>query len=132
MTVTSKKTKYLTILVLAILHVIVLANGILVGTVEAWDSSIAAIGVAASIVSITMAFFMFSLNHPLANCIALETTADLFSCICTTVFAMHTLLAIEISPTVQILLRFLILTPNIAAQIHLFFTASAIIEGDGQ
>lgn len=88
--------------------------------VEQVDILIAVLGVAASIVALSMAAFMFSINHKLARCFALETIADVFAASCTTIFAIYTTMGWELYPLEKTILRALILIPQFITQIHMF------------
>lgn len=113
---------------IGVLHVVVIAVAISIGTVAAWDALIAAIGIAASFMSIAMGVFMWRIDHKLAKCVALETIADVFAAGCTTVFAFHTYYGIPVDTGLQVLLRLLILGSAVTAQVHLFNTVKHIVE----
>lgn len=96
--------------------------------IQQLDVLIAILGIAASTVALSMAAFMFSINHKLARCFAIEAIADVFASSCTTIFALHTTMEWEISSSKQIILRLLILVPQFVTQIHMFLVIKDILK----
>jgi len=96
-------------------------------SIDKIDFLIAVFGIAACTVALSMSAFMFSINHKLARCFAIETIADVFASACTTVFALHTTMGWDLNSITQIILRMLILIPQFVAQIHMFLVIKDIL-----
>ena len=114
--------------VIVLLHVLVVLCALTIGSYEAWDAAIAALGIAASILAVGMGWFMWKVDHALAKCVLVETVADLFAAACTTVFAIFTYYGWDMEPPLQIALRLMILTSATTAQCHLYLTINEIIK----
>lgn len=112
------------------MHLLVCGIAIFIGTVPAWDAVVAVLGIGASLMALAMAGFMWKVDHIIARGFIVETMSDLFAAACTTAFAAHTVLGLEVEPITQILLRLMILSSSTFAQLHLFWVVGRIVKED--